>query len=345
MESHSKGDPSKIQSDARTLVPKHILRDCAGEILSCRFSGDGSLIAAALSDSTIQIVSSRSPYSSVSSLKVADDKMPATSLRFIPACTSDNKSTLYATYASGKLRTWHVSTKACMSDIAVCKEALTAMDCNKDGSKCAVAGSDFVIYLYDMATHQELATFGPGSLHRLHGSQPNPEGHTNRVHSVRMDPSNPDLLYTAGWDNTVQIWDVRQKLPVGHVYGPFLGGDALDVDPDSSELLTGSYRKSDTVQLWNLTTLTTKRTWPDSGDELWAYAAQFGKQLPLIAVAGGNKNDVRIYSRKTGSKVASFTDTQALYSLDQSSTSHQLCAGGASRSLLLFDLDPVAALL
>jgi len=43
-------------------------------------------------------------------------------------------------------------------------------------------------------------------------------------------------------------------------------------------------------------------------------------------------------------KIASFTDTHALYSLDLSSGDTQLCAGGASRSLLLFDLDAVAAM-
>ena len=127
--------------------------------------------------------------------------------------------------------------------------------------QCAVAGSSFVVYLYDMNTHQQLAALGPGfviackwfwcilnmvvpllqscrpiqthhhydvsqsifshvawlsrqqhtqrsharSLHRLHGSQADPEGHTNRVFSVCMDPIDTNLIYTAGWDNTVQV--------------------------------------------------------------------------------------------------------------------------------------------
>ena len=34
-----------------------------------------------------------------------------------------------------------------------------------------------------------------------------------------------------------------------HLYGPFLGGDALDVDAARGEILTGSYRKKDALEV------------------------------------------------------------------------------------------------
>ena len=42
-------------------------------------------------------------------------------------------------------------------------------------------------------------------LHRIHGGLGEPEGHTNRVFSIKCHPSDPNIVFSGGWDNTVQV--------------------------------------------------------------------------------------------------------------------------------------------
>ena len=109
-------------------------------------------------------------------------------------------------------------------------------------------------------------------------------------------------------------------------------------------------------QTWDLETLAPRRTF--DGNDSWLYGAQYGRGAPLIATAGSNKHELRIYGRRSGmvrlisdffgsdadaQKVASYTDTYTFYSLDMAAS--QLCGGGAGRSVALFDLDTSSALL
>lgn len=41
-----------------------------------------------------------------------------------------------------------------------------------------------------------------------------------------------------GWDNTVQVWDIRVGYAVRSIYGPHICGDALDMDGNT--IVTGS---------------------------------------------------------------------------------------------------------
>ena len=52
-------------------------------------------------------------------------------------------------------------------------------------------------------------------------------------------------MLSAGWDNTIQIYDLRIGLTVGSIYGPHVSGDSLDVFEDI--ILTGSHRNKDII--------------------------------------------------------------------------------------------------
>jgi len=66
---------------------------------------------------------------------------------------------------------------------------------------------------------------------------------------------NSNMLASGGWDNTVQIYDIRKKGPVGSIYGPHICGDAIDYYNDGFTLLTGSYRQDNVLELWDMRTL------------------------------------------------------------------------------------------
>ena len=77
-------------------------------------------------------------------------------------------------------------------------------------------------------------------------------GHSNRIFCVKFDPNDPNFLASGGWDNTIQIYDIRKRGPVAHMYGPHVCGDAIDFKNDGTTLLTGSYRQTDVLELWDL---------------------------------------------------------------------------------------------
>jgi COMPASS component SWD3 len=79
-------------------------------------------------------------------------------------------------------------------------------------------------------------------------------GHSNRVFCLKFNPYNPNLICSGGWDNTVQIYDVRKRGPVMSLYGPHICGDAIDYKSDGHTILTGSYRDKDVLELWDLRT-------------------------------------------------------------------------------------------
>ena len=65
----------------------------------------------------------------------------------------------------------------------------------------AVAGKDCRIRIYDEATKSLTMTM------KMLGENP---GHSNRIFSVKFSPYNPNLLVSGGWDNTLQLNDLRE---------------------------------------------------------------------------------------------------------------------------------------
>jgi COMPASS component SWD3 len=102
----------------------------------------------------------------------------------------------------------------------------------------AVAGRDTYIRIYDEATKSLAYTM------KEKGELP---GHSNRIFSIRFNPLDSNMVVSGGWDNTLQLYDIRQKGPAASIYGPHICGDAIDFKNDGYSLLTGSYRNDDAL--------------------------------------------------------------------------------------------------
>ena len=72
-------------------------------------------------------------------------------------------------------------------------------------------------------------------------------GHSNRVFSLKYSSTDENIILSGGWDNTIQIWDVRQDVPVRSVFGPHITGDAVDLH--GNEILSGSWRPDKQLQV------------------------------------------------------------------------------------------------
>lgn len=124
------------------------------------------------------------------------------------------------------------------------------IDYNGEGTLLATAGKDKYIRIYDEQTKSIVLKM------KENGEMP---GHSNRIFCVKFDPLSEHRLASGGWDNTIQIYDIRKKGPVASIYGPHVCGDAIDFFNDGHTMLTGSYRQEDVLELWDLRTMKKSR--------------------------------------------------------------------------------------
>ncbi|KAK0130526.1 Pre-mRNA-splicing factor prp5 [Merluccius polli] len=110
------------------------------------------------------------------------------------------------------------------------------------GAKAATGGSDSTVRLYDLHTHQSILTCQARTVM---------DGHRSRVFAVTFHPERETEFISAGWDNTIQFWDSRQEQAVRRIWGPHVCGEALHVDAAKNQILSGSCRTHDSLEVWD----------------------------------------------------------------------------------------------
>ncbi|CEP01851.1 Anaphase-promoting complex subunit 4-like WD40 domain-containing protein [Plasmodiophora brassicae] len=216
------------------------------EYFSVRYSPDGKLVACGCGDGVIRVfnrVSGKVAYK----LNVgASSELPITCVRFRPQpASSSAQNIVVAACADGSLQHFHASTQQRLHRIDEPGNEIYAIDFTTSGDLLASAGHDGKVRLYDETNKALISVMGSGPF------QNQTTGHASRVFSVRFMPYSKNVLVSGGWDNTIQIWDVRTGRAERYVFGPHIAGDALDVT-STGRILTGSWRTEDQLQLWDL---------------------------------------------------------------------------------------------
>ncbi|XP_051969162.1 WD repeat-containing protein tag-125-like [Xyrauchen texanus] len=198
-ESHSPQTQPKTNGDLHI----HTVLDCGFEVMTCQFSEDGSMLAAGLNDGSIKVYGTDSGEL-IQTLKDNSSSlfsMPVTALRFI--VIGQSHCQILATYASGDVCCWYVwggqklweSNEA--SEAGVQRQTLS-LSVSLSGEQALTGGSDSVIHLYDLTTHQRLQSFSASS------SRTVMDGHRFRVFAVTFHPESVREFISGGWDNTIQ---------------------------------------------------------------------------------------------------------------------------------------------
>lgn len=210
----------------------------------------------------------------------------------------------------------------------------------------ATCGSDKKVRVYDEKTRS--------LVHELHAGVGFP-GHSNRVFCVKFDPLDENVLFSGGWDKTVQIYDMRQKGPVMSMLGPMITGDSIDVNKDDHTLLTGCYMTHENLRLWDLRNYKchTVIDWMGKGlkepfpedyqekahrvlqegkrntNETQLYSAMFTRRRDHVIAGGcGKQNEVKMFNYKTGDLVAEVLDVEkSVLCMDYANTSESFSFG------------------
>ena len=215
---------------------------------------------------------------------------PITCLRWKPL----NKTTLITVNAEGFIVQVHSKSGKVLQKIEEENNPLMCVDYSADGLLFATGGNDKIVRLYDDNTKTLIS-----KLERHRYDMPE---HYNRIFSVKFSKKDPNLLLSAGWDNTILLYDVRAKDVQNYLYGPHVCGDGLDLKEDL--LLTVSWEKENQIQLFDLRTnkkIGVFQMKIDGGKKnsldniSYLYSCRFNPVNSTFCVTGSNKNYLRIY--------------------------------------------------
>lgn len=167
---------------------------------------------------------------------------PVTSLRWKPYLGTKPKNILATVTADGKIDFFHSSSGKILYSLVEEANPIMCLDFNVDGSLFVTGGNDKVVKLYDDNMKTLVCTMKTNSF-----SNP---GHSNRIFSVIFSKESENLLISGGWDNTLQLYDVREKAIVNSIYGPHICGDAIDIK--GNKILTASWLSENQIQIFDL---------------------------------------------------------------------------------------------
>eukprot|EP00039_Didymoeca_costata_P005845 m.85177 g.85177 ORF g.85177 m.85177 type:complete len:398 (-) comp12999_c0_seq1:1436-2629(-) len=313
-----------------------------GDIMCVRFSSGGKRIACACSDGTVRVYTASEPYPLVACLRPKTDTKgnphAATCVRFFQK-SKEYENQLIATYTSGNAMRWHYSSNKC---IATHKglTSLLCLDIRSDNKEYIVSGESEDVEIIDTATNERKMILGSGGLRLTSVNIQAPRGHANRIFALLYHPKKENVIISAGWDRTIQLWDSTQKEPVQYISGVYVCGEALAADAERNILVSGSYRKEDSLQAWDLNTLAKIGNISENHEECWAYSCVFAKGKPnLIAMAGAKENEVRMIHMENKMILGRFCDSRALFSCDLNNDSSLMAVGGASKTLFFLGVN------
>ncbi len=220
-----------------------------------------------------------------------------------------NSPVLVAGCFDGRLLAWNTGTGAVLHNVK--RASLSAVSTAPDAQSIAVANSDYVVELVDLATGAATATF---------------TGHTTSTFTgVAFSPDEQQVV-AGGVEKFTRLWNRTNAQPVRTFLGTGAGTAGASFSPDGTRLLTTIGFPQFAAQLWN----------PDSGHlerELLGHAdfltaARFSADGQLVLTSSLDRS-VRLWNADTGVRLRTFTGhASAVYAVTISPETNLVAAGG-----------------
>jgi len=114
---------------------------------------------------------------------------------------------------------------------------------DSDCSLFLTAGKDNAVRIYDEGTNTLIYTL-------VDGNKDTTGGHSNRIFSARFCQDNSNIVASGGWDQSVQIWDLRAGYSVFSFHDVNVCGDSIDVYGHT--MVVGSWKAERQIQIYDL---------------------------------------------------------------------------------------------
>ena len=249
---------------------------------------------------------------------------PITAIKFRPGALEGISNILLSTSSNGDVTHWHVPSKTVLSCVKEDRQVL-GCDYAMDGLSFATCGSDSRIIVYDEEKRTPVTTLDH------FGDQSKVSGHVFRVFSVKFFPNTSHLLATSGWDGSIQFWDTRvSHNSVMHISGPLVCADSMGFSPSGDNLVTGSYRKENPLQVWSVKDGSNSCNFKSCSVTSQLYAAAW-LDCHLIACAGTEKNSlyiIRYPDEYLEGEALNFAE--GIYCLGSSKKHRNFCVGSGT---------------
>lgn len=329
------------------LIPRVTISDNTSEVFCVKFSPDGKFLAAGCGDGGIRVFNVSNGTVAYNVQAGSSVALPTTAIRFRPVtATTRTKNVFLAANAAGAVQHWHMTSGKCLHALEDENNQVYAMDYNEEGNLFCTAGKDTKVRVYDEATKSVIVAMHGGLGNNIKTSP----GHSNRIFSCKFTKDD-NIIISGGWDNTIQIWDVRQGCAVRSIYGPHICGDSLDIV--GNEILSGSWRPESQLEVWDF----------GSGQKIggiqWSasqfanigqpscmlYAAQFSKEGRgrFIAAGGSGANEAKVFDHANGNVVVGTVTglTRGVFTIDFSpdtSSCQKVAIAGGDSSIRILDI-------
>jgi len=337
-------------SSGVTLTPKVTIGSLTSEVFVVRFSPDGKFLAAGCGDGGIRVFNVQNGSLAYNLQAGSNVALPTTALRFRPVTpTTRTKNVFLSSNAAGVVQHWHMTSGKCLHSLESETNEVYALDYNSEGTQFVTAGKDTKVRIYDEATKSLVATMEGGVGNSLRATT----GHSNRIFSAKFVPGDDNMMVTGGWDNTVQVWDLRAGAAARSIYGPHICGDSLDVV--GGEILTGSWRPEHQLEVWDLGSgaKVSDIAWHSSSSfsqvgqpACMLYAAQFSKEATggakarFIAAGGSGLNEAKVFDHSAGdATVGTITGLpRGIFTIDFSPDNQKIAVAGGDFSIRILDI-------
>jgi len=260
--------------------------------------------------------------------------LPVTCLRWRPEVSCgpwnaeidkpEHHNILVSAYAKGLIKYWHTSSNQCLATLDTNGECLAHID------------FDAALPLFATCSDRHLTIYDENSFQvsrRLQSSSDPRE--KLKLFQVKFHPTNPHLLFTGGWDDAVDMWDIRipaetsvnstllGSRPAGVLSGPHVCGESIDVDPFHDHLFAASWRRENNLQIFDLDTMRLIKEIDQFEDyekrNISMVQPYCGRYLGAnhILIAGSHQNSVKLVDKRDFSVAGSCAGLPgAAYCLD-----------------------------
>ena len=205
------------------------------QVYSTRLSSNNKLIAAGFGDGSLRIYSLADKRrlttlgtecrleSGFCSESQTDPRLPADNLKPVTAVRWRKDDILLAVDAAGCVLVW-ANGRIVEKRQEKTFESFLTCDWSSSGASFCAAGAARDILVFDANRVSVVNTLS---------------GHTNRVTALAHHPSNPNLLLSASWDQSLILWDIRSHHRVRSTSQVRVAGDSLAFLNEGSSVITG----------------------------------------------------------------------------------------------------------